>query len=152
MGLKSNFTPQDVDAFLKSRLKLIDQAIIRRLQVLGEKIVIHARTHGSYTDQTGNLRNSIGYVILKDGRVLDRNFERTSKRSGKEGPATGQRLAEKMAKNFPTGYVLIAVAGMNYAASVESKGKDVLSSAEIMAKTEFPRMIRELKLNIKNAA
>ena len=34
---------------------------------------------------------------------------------------------------YPKGLVLIVVAGMNYAAYVEAKGYNVLSSAELMA-------------------
>lgn len=150
MGLKAKFTMKPVDDYMKSRLKLIDQAIIRRLQFLGEKLVNHARTNGSYMDQTGNLRNSVGYVIVKNGKIVNADFEKSSSKSGPDGPAAARKLANELAGQFKDGYALIVVAGMNYAAAVESKGYDVLSSAELFAKTEFPRMVKELKLNIRN--
>lgn len=149
MGLKANFSQKTVDDYLKSKLKLIDQAIIRRLQVLGEKVVNHARTNGSYIDQTGNLRNSVGYVIVKNGKIIGRNFDKSSSQPGTDGPSKARKLAEELANNFSDGYALIVVAGMNYAAAVESKGRDVLTSAELFAKSEFPRMVKELKMNIR---
>jgi hypothetical protein len=54
-----------------------------------------------------------------------------------------------LAGNYPKGYVLIVVAGMNYATYVEAKGYNVLSTAEHLAQVEFPRMIAELKSDIK---
>ena len=41
---------------------------------------------------------------------------------------------------------------MNYAAYVEAKGKNVLTSAEHLAERELPRMLEKLISNIKRAA
>jgi hypothetical protein len=150
MGVKASFKISDVDAYIQSRMDKIDLVIIRRLQFLGEKLVNYARENGSYTDQTGNLRNSVGYVIVKNGKIINSNFQKSSSLPGADGTAKAQALANSLAANFKRGYAVIVVAGMNYAAAVESKGKDVLSSAEMLAKSEMPRMISELKLNIKN--
>ena len=49
-------------------------------------------------------------------------------------------------------YALVVVAGMNYAAYVEAKGYNVLSSAEHLAERELPRMLDKLITNIKRAA
>ena len=148
---KAKFTQQQVRNYLQGKLQLIDRAIIRRLQVLGEKCVRHARLNGNYTDQTGNLRNSIGYVIVKHGEIIDRNFE-AKVPGGTEGVKEGESLAETLAARYKDdGYVLIVVAGMHYAGIVETKyNRDVLTGAEIMAKTEFPRMMDELKKNVAN--
>lgn len=146
---KAKFTQKQVRDYLQGKLKVIDQAIIRRLQFLGEKCVNHARTNGSYVDRTGNLRNSIGYVITKNGKIIDQNFEETVS-GGNEGIKRGKELADMLADQFGDGYALIVVAGMSYAAAVENlHGLDVLTSAELMAKTEFPRMMKELKANIQ---
>ena len=51
-----------------------DQKAIVFLQSVGERVVKYAREHGSYTDQTGNLRHSIGYVIIQYGKVVSENF------------------------------------------------------------------------------
>lgn len=45
------------------------------LQAGGEKFIEVARRSGSYKDQTGNLRSSIGYIIAKDGEVVTENFK-----------------------------------------------------------------------------
>ena len=38
-------------------------------------MVKYAREHGSYTDHTGNLRNSIGYVVVQYGRIIAESFK-----------------------------------------------------------------------------
>ncbi|MGV4578106.1 hypothetical protein ACQ1R5_10635 [Ornithobacterium rhinotracheale] len=45
---------------------------------------------------------------------------------------------------YPRGYVLVVVAGMNYALYVESKGYNVLSTAEQLAEREVPRLLNEI--------
>lgn len=41
---------------------------------------------------------------------------------------------------------------MNYALYVESRGRDVIASAEQLAERELPRMLEKLVDNIKKAA
>lgn len=161
MGIKANFTQADVRKALEERMAKIDLAIINRLRVLGEQCVNVARTQRGYKDQTGNLVNSTGYVVLKHGEIIKSDFrrsatittqtktgkQRTSKGS-KDGVLVGEEYAKALAKKYPRGYVLIVVAGMKYAAAVEAKGRDVLTTAEQYAKENLPRMIEQLKTNI----
>jgi hypothetical protein len=44
---------------------------------------------------------------------------------------------------------LIVVAGMDYAAAVESRGKDVLTASSIKAKNELKQAIKDLKRKVK---
>jgi len=148
MGVKATFDPNSIAAYIQSKVDKIDQQILTRLKYLGEELVNHARSHGTYTNFTGNLRNSIGYVIAKDGKLVFQNFQVTVRGSGTKGTKQAQEFANKLLVEFPRGYALIVVAGMNYAAKVESRGRNVLDSAEQLSKTEMPRMIAELKLNI----
>lgn len=143
MGMRPRFTPADVRADMEKRLQAIDTAIINRLSYLGELCVNHARSVNTYRDQTGNLRSSIGYVLVKDGRVIKRNFTGTG-----SGPAEGEGLAGTLVGQYRSGYALIVVAGMNYATKVESRGLDVLSTAEQLAERELPGMLRALKADI----
>ena len=53
------------------------------LQAGGEKFIEVARRSGSYKDQTGNLRSSIGYIIAKDGEVVKENFKESDKGTDK---------------------------------------------------------------------
>lgn len=100
------------------------------LQAGGEKFIQVARRSGSYKDQTGNLRSSIGYVIAKDGKVVAENFKESDKGSDKTtGKFKGNRLAVEVSLSHKGGYVLVGVAGMEYAAAVEAKGFEVVSGA-----------------------
>ena len=111
-----------------------------------------AREDGAYHDVTGNLRSSIGYVIFCRGQLVSETFNLANGGSGK-----GKSNAVSTARSYAVGlaekwagdndYVLIVVAGMNYASSVESRGLNVLVTAEQYAETVLPRMISMLKLS-----
>lgn len=102
------------------------------LQRTGEEFVKIARLEGNYIDHTGNLRSSIGYVIVKDGSIAGRNFQ-VSEQAGTDkqtGRREGEQLAMDLVKTFSKGYVMIGVAGMKYAVFVEAmENKDVLTRA-----------------------
>jgi hypothetical protein len=149
MGIKPNFTQADIDRRLSNFLEVVELRILKRLQYLGEMCVTHARNNGSYLNQTGNLRSSIGYVIFKDGVAIKENYEVV--KGGSEGAIKGKILAQKVGAKYKEGYTLVVTAGMNYAAAVESRGKDVLASSEIIAKQYLPIMLKQLKSNVKTA-
>lgn len=102
------------------------------LQRTGEEFVKIARLEGNYIDHTGNLRSSIGYVIVKDGSIVGRNFQ-VSEQAGTDkqtGKREGEQLAMDLVRTFTKGYVMIGVAGMKYAVFVEAmENKDVLTRA-----------------------
>lgn len=143
MGIKAKFTMSDFRREIEKRMIRIDKAIILNLQVLGEELVNHARTLDTYKDQTGNLRASIGYVLVVNGKIYTHYFPDT-----KIGAQTGRKLADQLANKAFKGYALIVVAGMDYAAAVESKGFDVLASAELLASRELPKLKQKLKRQI----
>ncbi|HRY32109.1 MAG TPA: hypothetical protein P5531_03985 [Bacteroidales bacterium] len=147
MAIKPGFSHTDIEKAMLRRLERIDRAIVFRLSRLGEECVNNAREFGSYIDRTGNLRNSVGYLLLKDGSVLRQNFKRTAG-GGEEGTAVGQNLAHQIAMAYPAGYVLIVVAGMDYAAYVEARNRNVLATAEQFAREKAPQIIRELKTKV----
>lgn len=148
MAIKANFTIANIEKIFNEKLKNIEKAIIAALKRLGEECIEVARNQGNYIDQTGNLRSSIGYILLVNGVIVIEDFKSASKDQDKKGVQTGKSFAEEMAKNYPNDYVLIVVAGMNYAAAVESKSRDVLTSSEIYAKQRLPQMLKSLKLGI----
>lgn len=150
MGIKMTTPMSDIDAFLNSELERIYRLTVRMLCLLGEKCVIEARTNGQYTDQTGNLRSSIGYVVVYNGGIVDGSSFNTVAQ-GSDGSTQGRELAEKLAKNYKKGYALIVVAGMNYASYVEAiENKSVLISAELFARRELPSMIEKLRACFEN--
>ena len=104
--------------------------------------------------QTGALLSSTGYEVFVDGVAIHSQFDAASgaeSEAAAKGIKSGQTIAEKVGKETK-GVALVVVAGMNYAAYVEARGKNVLSSAEHLAERELPRMLEKLITNIKRAA
>jgi hypothetical protein len=91
---------------------------------------------GDYLNQTGNLRNSIGYFILKDGVIIEDH-----------GDNKARIIAEEVASS--SGISLIVVAGMDYAAAVEAKGYNVITSSKLFAETEVAKQLQKLVREIK---
>lgn len=141
----------DIEAYLAQEAERIEMLTIRALAMLGEKCVIEAKDRSpeaSWFDQSGNLRSSIGYVIVANGSiVMLAGFEPV--KQGSEGIKTGRALAESLAKSYSSGYALIVVAGMNYADRVEAlDNKVVLASAELFARKEMPNVMERLKIQV----
>lgn len=156
--IKPKFTKEAIEKLIRGKWKVINQAYFERLQYIGEAFVKNARENGNYKDRTGNLRNSIGYVILKDGKQVVSNFykhvrgkvKRVSDSDGEQmGIAKAEVLTKEFAEKIPKGYVLICVAGMNYAAAVEANGFDVISSSSIIAKDGLIKAIDSLYQKVK---
>ena len=140
-----------VNAYLKAEAERIHRLTIRALAYLGEQCVSLARDRApelSWIDRTGNLRSSIGYLITHNGNIIQYSDFKQVKQ-GSEGTKTGKDFAMEIAKQFSSDYVLVVVAGMNYAEYVEAKdNKDVLSTPELFANRELPKMFERLKKQI----
>lgn len=108
-----------------------EERIYKLMQRAGEEFVKIARKKGNYQDHTGNLRSSIGYVIVKDGDVLAENHERSETGTDKQtGIREAKRLVSDLASVYSDGWVLIGVAAMPYAVYVEAiDNLDVVSVA-----------------------
>lgn len=121
--------------------------ILRRLQLIGLDFVRNARISGNYTDRTGNLRSSVGFLLLKDGKVITQNWELSKKGTDREtGLRTGKSLAAEVAKEYPTGWVLIVVAGMDYAAAVEARESyDVITNSATIAESALKQFRDDIK-------
>lgn len=136
-----------LNAKLSMTRKEITDFILFRFEQIGEEAVKIARKNGSYHDVTGNLRSSIGYIILNDGKIVQRGApERFPKKEdGSKGEAEGQALLNTLKAKFPWGIVLIICAGMEYAAFVENvKHKDVLTSAEHLAESLMKKLLGKI--------
>ena len=124
-------------------MERLKQAVIYNFCAIGEKVRNAAIERGSYTDRTGNLRNSVGYVVIVDGQVYESgSFGKPDGNS--EGKSTGESYARSLVKKFSKGIVLIVVAGMRYASYVSARGKDVLDSSELLADQLVPKMLKQL--------
>lgn len=151
MGISANFNINDIDATFKALLAEVDRQLIESLTRVGEEAVKLAKMippERGFKDRTGNLRSSIGYVVLVDGKPVNVAF--AAVKGGHAGVNEGQRLALQVGSKTE-GYALVVVAGMNYAVHVESKGRDVLTSAEKFAEKEVAKELADLVTNIKNA-
>lgn len=154
MAIKPNFTKDDVRKRFDAFLNEIEKKQIARLQRLGEMCLVEARTNKGYMMQTGALLSSTGYEVFVDGVAIHSQFDAASgaeSNAAETGIKSGQSIAESIGKGTK-GIALVVVAGMNYAAYVEAKGYNVLSSAEHLAERELPRLLEKLISNIKRAA
>lgn len=159
---------------LRDKLNMARQDAIERilmnLQYIGERCIKIARENGNYNDITGNLRSSIGYIVLNGGRaVIQTIAERTSVApgfrnvvrkdkngserivkqkiggDGGEGAKQASALLERLSAKYPRGCVLIVCAGMEYAAYVENvHGKRVLVDAQLLAEQLLDKLLGKL--------
>ena len=110
-----------VEKFTTEKKKKIAEG----LSVFGEDYVNDARGRhtgegGSYHDQTGNLRSSIGYSVSGGKSWFPGDKQ--------EGRQAGIDLAKEVIANESRDVILlVGVAGMEYAAAVESKGYTVMT-------------------------
>ena len=148
MGIKMTTKMSEVDAYLQVMAEHIQESTIQALAYLGEQCVTVARDRApelSWIDRSGNLRSSIGYIITHNGNIVQYSDFKQVKQ-GSEGPKVGKDLATEIAKKYSNEYVLVVVAGMNYAEYVEARdNKDVLATPELFAKKELPKMLEKLK-------
>lgn len=111
--------------------KFVDRIIAG--QVPGEK---------TWNNRTWNLRASIGFLLVFNGKIVEEYFPDLI--NGSEGTATGKAYAEEIASlvNEGEGVQIVIVAGMEYAVFVEGNSIDVLTHAS----KGFPKIwINEFK-------
>jgi len=134
-------------ANVAAKMQDVVDFLVFRLQQIGEECVKIAREpHANdYNDITGNLRSSIGYVVLVDGKpVVNGEAKQYSGKQGDgaQGVQAGQELLARLQGKYPSGVVLIVCAGMRYAAYVEGiHHKDVLTAAELVAESLMKQLL-----------
>ena len=135
MSLEVTTPIEAIEQYIEEQLARKVERLINNLSYVGEGALSIARERGSYTDQTGNLRNSTGYVIAVDGEVVARAGFRS-----KNGD--GAAFAEELARTTEGKAVLVVCAGMNYATYVSARGYDVLDSAELEAQALAEKLLK----------
>lgn len=130
-GLTPMWSDKEVERWFDYYVDRAEERIHKLLQRAGEEFVKIARRKGNYQDHTGNLRSSIGYVIVKDGDILTENYERSTKGTDKQsGIQEAKRLVSELVSVYSDGWVLVGVAAMPYAVYVEAiDNLDVISVA-----------------------
>lgn len=141
---------------IKAKVEQMKRDIRANLQAtlskVGEDAIAEARLSGNYQNPTGNLRNSIGYAVVRNGKKVDGHSNGTAEPIEKEG--TDRKASEKGYKKHVKQMMidekgqmqLIVVAGMEYGFFVETKrGRNVLQSAKTMVEKTVPEEIEDLK-------
>lgn len=147
MGINQITPMSDINDYLQEQIEKREQVIINTLNYIGTECVNRAKQSNRYIDQTGNLRSSIGYVVVKNGTIINGGeFEQI--KNGEKGKSQGESFIHEIA-NSTKGICLIVVAGMNYASYVEATGRDVLTSAELLAEIKIPEMLKQLGFTVK---
>lgn len=130
------FNQAKVDRKIDSFVRNKEKTLVLILAYIGEKYVNDARRNHTYTDQTGNLTASIGYIVAFQKEILKENVYGEAK----------QVALEVLDELNPSGYILIVIAGMEYAAAVESKGYDVITGSAPAAQELANYLKKELGL------
>lgn len=146
--MRPNFTKADIKNKISSLRELIQSRIIEELSAIGKECVNRARlipAEIGFTDRTGNLRSSIGFGIYVDSKEVLNYFPGDKE----EGKLEGMSFAKEIGSQSK-GFILVVVAGMDYATHVESNGHDVLTSAEAYGKSEFSIRLRNIITDVVN--
>lgn len=130
-GLTPMWSDREVERLFDYFVDRAEERIYKLILKAGEEFVKYARKKGNYQDRTGNLRSSIGYVIVKDGDILTENYELSEEGSERyPGMREAKRLISDLIGVYSKGWVLIGVAAMPYAVYVEAIDNiDVVSLA-----------------------
>lgn len=126
MGLTPQFSQATIVADLQKFANEQESKFIEALAYIGETFVNEARQKRTYLDETGNLRSSIGYSIVKNGRVKSFKVQGGSSEGKIEA---ADFVTQKVSEIRQAGIYLIVFAGMEYALYVEAKGYDVLTGS-----------------------
>ena len=144
MTVKKKFTIEDVNNQIRNDLQSINDSLLESFELATKNVVETAKANQTYDDQTGDLTSSIGYIIFHDGQEVTSYFGATSTVEGiTQGLATARSKPEIY--NCP-GIVIIIVAGMEYASTVENSGYDVISGSLAHFESTIQQCFNEVKL------
>jgi hypothetical protein len=98
MGIQRLTPKGNIDRAIENRLELMKQSMYNTLSFVGETCVNYAREHGSYKDQSGNLRSSIGYAVIDNGQVITSNGFK-----GGRGASQGEDFLQEIISRYSSG-------------------------------------------------
>ncbi|WP_321437167.1 hypothetical protein [uncultured Bacteroides sp.] len=155
MPIEKTTSEKAIEEAIKKAILENEKEVLKGLSLIGEECRNNARLNRGYKDQTGNLNSSIGWVVLKDGHP-EYEGGLVSTPSGSEEGAKGQiigaEMLDKWSSEFKEGYVLLLVAGMNYASFVQNgtsrmPGRNVLKSAELIVQGLMDELMQNIMKN-----
>jgi hypothetical protein len=146
MGIKFE-NKKEIQKYIRDYSKRIESVLIREMEIVVAKLENHAKDNAGYNDITGNLKNSIGGVVLKDGIPVQ-----YSGFGGGEGGSTGESFINSLISNYGSGFVIIIVAGMDYATYVENVHQlNVLKKSELLLPIEMEKMFNRVEKALDKA-
>jgi len=151
MGMKQS--GQSANAMVDEWVEKFVNAAIQAMGKLGMECVNHARQIPKdigFEDHTGNLRSSIGFKLFVDGKPVMEDYRKVL--NGDEGMTKGKALADEVGQRCQSDQIMLVVtAGMEYAIYVESKGRDVITSAESLCYENLPKLRTRIDEMVRNA-
>lgn len=132
---------KQIQDYIRNYSKVVERVLIREMEIIVARLENHAKDNAGYNDITGNLKNSIGGVVLKDGVPV-----KFSGFGSGEGAVTGKSYINSLISNYGSGFVILIVAGMEYATYVENKHElNVLKKSELLLPDEIKKMFRRIE-------
>lgn len=144
IGIEATYKMRDVEAYIDKKSQEWYNRILESLRQKGRDFTSKARARtkveGGFNNITWNLRESIGYLLIHDGKVIESFFPKIAEANG--GAVTGDAFARQISTDnyFDKGIVLLMVAGMDYASFVQNRGIDVLDTSSLEFEKELQRL------------
>lgn len=138
--LKTLMTNSMIANEIDQSILSIETGLVDLLVKVGKICLEDMEKNRGYINVSGNLSDSRGFVVVKNKSIVYQ-----SDFKGTEGGQKGKSLASERASQS-NGISLIVVAGMEYAEHVEAIGKNVYTSAELIAETVVPKLLNQLGL------
>jgi len=165
--LEANFTQKDIEKITADFLQRVVKVTQNELMQIGLQFVRDARSKiptkeyhlvagdartaarlvggsinlssaAGFNDDTGNLRSSIGFILMYHGQIVYQDFQLSNVGTDKNtGLDLGLAYAEKLGKEYYEGWAIITVAGMEYASWVEALGYDVITGSTLGAEKKL---------------
>ncbi len=141
---------QELQRKLLEKKEQLEKQLDTRLLDLCERAVAHAKRNKGYKDHTANLKNTISFVLFKDGEMIRQHIGiNTEAKSGESASPDNvkERIDEYCEKEGvikPHGYSLVIVAPMEYAQHVEHKGYNVLHLTKYYLQEELEKELSEV--------
>ena len=147
--IEPNFTTADLEKITQDYLRRVIKVTQNELESIGQQFVRDARLkttdQGGFSDDTGNLRSSIFFILQYDGELMHEDFEPSVNGTDKAaGIAAAQEYANELSGDSRQGWALITGAGMEYAGWVEALGYDVITGSTLGAKAKLEKAFQNV--------
>lgn len=140
--ITADFSLQDLDNIIEADTQEWFDELVDSYRQAGKQFVQRAVAKATFNNITYNLRSSIGYLIIFDGKVVESYF--MDLKDGTEGQEVGRAYAEMVSRlnDEGEGLSMALVAGEEYAFFVEAKGLDVISVSSGYFEGELKQLLK----------